>query len=120
MGECKGLNMAFQAEDAKRPWREDDETEDGQCGGREKITVHVYQDPTKTIASIFGGRAASEDKQEQKLIAQRVMFVASYDDPIADPKYLDWSEHPITFSRADQWVDILYPRCFPLILDPVI
>ena len=37
-----------------------------------------------------------------------------------DPKYLDWSKHPITFSRADQWSDIPYPECFPLILDPII
>ena len=38
----------------------------------------------------------------------------------ANPKYLDWSEHPITFSRADQWADIPYPGCFPLVLDPII
>ena len=24
------------------------------------------------------------------------------------------------FSRADQWADITYPRCFPLMLDPTI
>jgi hypothetical protein len=29
------------------------------------------------------------------------MSVTSYDEPIADPKYLDWYKHPITFSRAD-------------------
>ena len=45
--------------------------------------------PLKTVTSIFGGRAASEDKREQKLVARRVMVVTSYDDPIADPKYLD-------------------------------
>ena len=48
------------------------------------------------------------------------MLVASYDDPIADPKYLDWSEHPITFSMVDQWADIPYPVHFPLVLDPII
>ena len=48
------------------------------------------------------------------------MSVATYDGPIADPKYLDWSEHPITFSRADQWSDIPYLGCFSLILDPII
>jgi hypothetical protein len=36
------------------------------------------------------------------------MSITSYDEPIADPKYLDWSEHLITFSQVDQWVDILY------------
>ena len=41
-------------------------------------------------------------------------------DTVADPKYLDWSEHPITFSRADQWADIPYPGHFPLVLNPTI
>ena len=48
------------------------------------------------------------------------MSIATYDGPITDPKYLDWSEHPITFSRADQWSNIPFPRCFPLVLDPII
>ena len=48
------------------------------------------------------------------------MSVTRYDGPISDPKYLDWSEHPITFSRADQWSNIPYPGCFPLVLDPIV
>ena len=44
------------------------------------------------------------------------MSITKY-DTIAVPKYLDWSEHPITFSRADQWADIPYPGRFPLVLD---
>ena len=48
------------------------------------------------------------------------MSVTTYDGPISDPKYLDWLEHLITFSRADQWLDIPYLECFPLILDPKI
>ena len=48
------------------------------------------------------------------------MLVATYDGPISGLKYLDWSEHPITFSRANQWSDIPYPGCFPLVLDPII
>ena len=47
------------------------------------------------------------------------MSITKY-DTVADPKYLDWLEHPITFSRANQWVDIPYPRHFPLVLDPTI
>jgi len=37
---------------------------------------------------------------------------------VVDPKYLDWLEYPITFSRADQWADIPYLGHFPLVLDP--
>jgi hypothetical protein len=29
------------------------------------------------------------------------MLVTTYDDNIADPKYLDWSKYLITFSRAN-------------------
>ena len=47
------------------------------------------------------------------------MSITKY-DTVADPKYLDWSEYLITFSRANQWVDIPYPGHFPLILDPTI
>ena len=48
------------------------------------------------------------------------MSVATYDGPVSDPKYLDWLEHPSTFSMADQLLDIPYPGRFPLILDPII
>ena len=48
------------------------------------------------------------------------MLVATYDGPVSDPKYLDWSKHPITFYRADQWLDIPYLGHFPLVLDPII
>ena len=47
------------------------------------------------------------------------MSITKY-DIVTDPKYLDWSEHPITFSRTDQWADIPYPGHFPLVLDPTI
>jgi hypothetical protein len=33
---------------------------------------------------------------------------------------LRWSEVPITFSRADQWTSFSKPRCFPLVLKPVV
>jgi len=39
---------------------------------------------------------------------------------VTDPKYLDWLEYPITFSRVDQWADIPYPGHFPLVLNPTI
>jgi len=70
MGECKGLNKAFCEEDRKRlrPW--DDAANDGQeedCG---KDARPTYQDPTKTVASIFDGRVVSENRLEQKLTAR--------------------------------------------------
>ena len=47
------------------------------------------------------------------------MSITKY-NTVTDPKYLEWSEYPITFSRADQWVDIPYLGHFLLVLDPTI
>ncbi|WP_232354479.1 hypothetical protein, partial [Aeromonas jandaei] len=38
----------------------------------------------------------------------------------ATPKYLDWSEHPINFSRADQWTSVSNAGHYPLVLDPTV
>jgi hypothetical protein len=31
-----------------------------------------------------------------------------------------WSEHPITFTQADQWLNFDHPSKYPLLIDPVI
>jgi cell wall assembly regulator SMI1 len=31
-----------------------------------------------------------------------------------------WSEHTITFSRADQWINFDHPDKYPLLVDPMI
>jgi hypothetical protein len=31
-----------------------------------------------------------------------------------------WSEHPFTFTRADQWLNFDHPSKYPLLIDPVI
>jgi hypothetical protein len=85
MWECRGLKTAFTDETSKKPCRNDD-ANDNQGGDPSKCPV--FQDPSKTVTTIFGGRAVSEDKQERKLVACRVMFVTTYDDPIADLKFL--------------------------------
>ena len=48
------------------------------------------------------------------------MLAVDTQDAIANPSYCSWSEVPITFSRADQWADIPYTGCFPLVLDATI
>ena len=42
------------------------------------------------------------------------------EDATANPSYRPWSEVPITFSRANQWANIPYTGCFPLILDTTV
>ena len=49
----------------------------------------------------------------------RVLAV-NVEDAVANPSYRPWSKVPITFSRADQWVDIPYIGCFPLVLDATV
>ena len=71
------------------------------------------------VATIFGGLASTESQRERKLATQRVLAVAS-EETTADPSYRPWSEIPITFGRADQWVDIPYIGRFPLVLDATI
>ena len=67
--ECRGLKTVLRGEPSKKQRRNNDEIEDSQGGERGKNKGPTYQDPTKTAATIFGGRAISEDKREQKLIA---------------------------------------------------
>ena len=71
------------------------------------------------VATIFGGLASIESRRAWKLAALRVLTVTT-EDVAANPYYRPWSEVPITFSRADQWVGIPYTGCFPLILDATI
>ena len=71
------------------------------------------------VATIFGGLASNESRRERKLAARRVLIVTS-EETTANPSYHPWSEVPITFSRADQWVDIPYIGRFPLILDATV
>ena len=71
------------------------------------------------VATIFGGLASTKSRRERKLTAQRVLAVTS-EDTTANPRYRPWSEVPITFSRDDQWADILYTGRFPLVLDATV
>ena len=67
------------------------------------------------VATIFGGLATAESRRDRKLTAHRVLVVNA-EDAIANPSYRPWSEVPITFSRADQWVDILTQGVSPSFL----
>ena len=71
------------------------------------------------VTTIFGGLAVIENRRDRKLIARRVL-ADNTEDAIADPSYRPWSKIPITFSRADQWVNIPYVGRFPLVPDAII
>ena len=71
------------------------------------------------VATIFGGLASTESRRERKLAAWRVLSVTT-EDATTNPSYRPWSEVPITFSRADQWADIPYTGCFPLVINATV
>jgi len=71
------------------------------------------------VATIFGGLASTKSRREHKLAARRVLAITS-EETTANPSYHPWSEVPITFSRANQWADITYTGCFPLVLNATV
>ena len=71
------------------------------------------------VATIFGGLVFADSRRDRKLTARRVLAINA-EDVVANPSYRPWSKVPITFSRDDQWVDIPYIGCFPLVLDATV
>src|SRR5438105_4848218 len=75
----------------------------------------AFPDPEHQLNMIYGGSDAYESKRKQKLITREINAITP-----ATPKYLKWSEAPITFSRADHPDDIPHPGRYPLVLDPIV
>jgi len=69
----------------------------------------------KNCLLIFGGRAACLTASQRKRELREVCAVST-----AAPSYLKWSESAITFDREDYPDQIPNPRCYPLIVDPII
>jgi hypothetical protein len=66
---------------------------------------------------IIGGPAAHEFKHRQKLMDREVNKATLGDAVLA---FLKWSEMAITFDKKDHSDHIPQPRCFPLVVDPII
>jgi hypothetical protein len=45
------------------------------------------------------------------------MALNNSNEKVTDPKYQSWSHQPITFSRANQWANILELGHYTLVLD---
>jgi hypothetical protein len=61
---------------------------------------------------LFGGLPT---KRAQRLTLWEVLSIE-----LAVPTPLRWSEAPTTFSRTDKWTIFSEPRCFLLVLNPVV
>jgi hypothetical protein len=68
-----------------------------------------------TVAVIFARVPGSRSKHQDKL-ALRTIVAA---EPTT-PRYLNWSQYPIQFSREDQWTSVGNVGHYPLVLDPTI
>src|SRR5438105_4670588 len=75
----------------------------------------VFPDPEHQLNMIYGGSDAYEPKRKQKLTAREINAITP-----ATPKYLKWSEAPITFDRADHPDHVPHPGRYPLVLDPIV
>jgi hypothetical protein len=69
----------------------------------------------REVNVIFSGHGSQENKRQQKLNDRQILVAA-----IDPPAPYRWSEHPITFTRADQWLNFDHPGKYPLLVDPVI
>ena len=64
---------------------------------------------------IFAEVLDSRSKHQEKLALRTIMAA----EP-ATPRYLNWSQYPIQFSREDQWTSVGNAGHYPLVLDPTI
>jgi hypothetical protein len=69
----------------------------------------------REVNVIFGGHGSQENKRRQKLNDRQVLVATT-----SAPSSYRWSEYPITFSQADQWLNFDHPGKYPLLVDPVI
>jgi hypothetical protein len=69
----------------------------------------------REVNVIFGGHGSQESKRQQKLNDRQILVATT-----GPPAPYRWSEHPITFTRADQWLNFDHLGKYPLLVDPVI
>jgi hypothetical protein len=69
----------------------------------------------REVNVIFDGHGSQENKRQQKLNDRQILVATT-----GPPAPYRWSEHPITFTRADQWLNFDHPGKYLLLVDPVI
>jgi hypothetical protein len=64
---------------------------------------------------IFGGHGSHQNKRQQKLNDRQILVATT-----SAPAPYRWLECPITFTRADQWLNFDHPGKYPLLVNSVI
>src|SRR5438128_2050002 len=109
--DCFALK-AYVERNSKTPARDQDGPD--RNPGQQQVGP-AFPDLEHQLNMIYGGSDAYESKWKQKLTAREINAVL----PVT-PKYLQWSEAPITFDRADHPDHIPHPDRYPLVLDPIV
>jgi hypothetical protein len=94
---------------ARRAWRAHAALATGRGGGG------AFPHVDREVNVIFGGHGAQENRKQQKLNDRQVLVATT--SALAPYR---WSEHAITFSRADKWLNFDHPGKYPLLVDLVI
>jgi hypothetical protein len=92
-----------------------DKQEDNKKKDEDNTEDKGFQQPKGTVVVIFSRISGSKSKHQDKLALRSIMAA----EP-AVPRYLNWSQYPIQFSREDQWTSVGNASLYPLVLDPTI
>jgi hypothetical protein len=89
--------------------------EDNQNKDEDNQEDKGFQKSKGMVAVIFARVSGSRSKHQDKLALRTIMAV----EP-STPKYFNWSQYPIQFSREDHWTSIENASHYPLVLGPTI
>jgi hypothetical protein len=89
-----------------------DRKEDNEKKDEDNHEHKGFQKSKGTVAVIFARVLGSRSKHQDKPALQTIMPAES-----TTPRYLNWSQYLIQFSREDQWTSIGNADHYPLVLD---
>jgi hypothetical protein len=80
-----------------RKGKNKDKEEDNKKKDEDNMEDKGFQQPKGSVTVIFSGVPGSRSKHQDKLALHSIMAAK----PVV-PRYLNWSQYPILFSREDQ------------------
>jgi hypothetical protein len=98
-----------------RKGKNNDKEEDNKKKNKDNTEDKRFQQLKGTVVVIFSGVSGFRSKHQDKLDLRSIMAA----EP-AVPRYLNWSQYPIQFSREDQWTRVRNVGLYPLVLDTTI
>jgi hypothetical protein len=86
----------------------------------DNLSSRMGEEAEHSRASMEKSTSSSEGTGHKRTKGSRSSTIDRYwcRPPVLPPPYR-WSEHPITFTQADQWLNFDHPGKYPLLVDPV-